>query len=101
MSAQGDADVTVNDEERQSHTHVFNPFQIRENCFYVALGRVLSLDSATLASWVGKDEGATNDLGLDISGISKMVARIYAKDLLTLIRRAARSGQQTGRAHTI
>lgn len=71
MSDQEKASSPADDAQRRTHTHVFNPFQINENCFYVALGRVLSLDSATLASWVGNAEEATNNTGLDINGTKK------------------------------
>ena len=70
MSTQGHAGPPVDDAQRRTHTHVFNPFQIQENCFYVALGRVLGLDSATLAAWVGNKEEGTADVGLDIDGIT-------------------------------
>lgn len=70
MSAQENADLAANDAHRRMHTRTFNPFQIKENCFYVALGRLLALDSTTVASWTGNDERRTNNVGLDISSMA-------------------------------
>ena len=61
-------DITTEDEQR-AHTYVFNPYQLQQNCFYVALGRLMSIDSATVAIWAGTDESETEMVGLSAASM--------------------------------
>ena len=51
-----------------NRTDAFNPFERTENCFYVALARLLGTDSTTLSLWTGKSELETEKIGLGVVG---------------------------------
>ena len=57
---------TIDVDEERSHAYAFNPYQRTENCFYVALSRLLGVDSTTVATWTGNDELETDDVGLTV-----------------------------------
>jgi hypothetical protein len=56
--------------EGRALTYSFNPYQRQENCFYVALGRLLSIDSVTVATWTGNKEIETDTVGMTVTGSS-------------------------------
>lgn len=58
------------DSERARYARTFNPYQLMENCFFVALARMLSIDSTTVAVWAGEDEMKTANVGIPISSES-------------------------------
>jgi hypothetical protein len=53
----------------RERAQAFNPFCEVDNCFYVALGRLCSLPSTTVASLTGHDERETKKIGLTPKGI--------------------------------
>ena len=61
-------EVDPSGKESKAHSAVFNPFQQNENCFYVALGRLLGLDSRTLSLWTGKNELESEKVGVTLVG---------------------------------
>ena len=63
-----DIEVPENDDARikRSYTYALNPYQRKENCFYVALSRLLGIDSLTIATWTGNNEVETDNIGLSV-----------------------------------
>ena len=64
----GMEEADSSEKEGKAHSAVFNPFQQNENCFYVALGRLLGLDSRTLSLWTGKNELESEKIGVSLTG---------------------------------
>lgn len=53
--------------ERARYARTFNPYQLTENCFYVALARLMSVDSRQIAAWAGLDETNTAKVGITMT----------------------------------
>jgi hypothetical protein len=64
---------------QRSHTYSFNPYQQKQNCFYVALGRLMGIDSSTVAIWAGGNEDDTENIGMSKS--RKSNSRVKNKKL--------------------
>ena len=57
-------------DRRELHSRGFNPFEMEENCFYVALGRMLAIASIDVARIAGRSEFDTTGLGMDFGSKS-------------------------------
>lgn len=65
----------ITQQGQSSDTYSFNSYQQKQNCFYVALGRLMGIDSTTVAIWAGGNEDDTENTGMSKSRKSNSRAK--------------------------
>lgn len=69
--------------EGRSHAYAFNPYQRKENCFFVALSRLLGVDSTTMATWTDHNETETDHVGMSV--LRKLKSFIASSNMVKVL----------------